>query len=195
MHSETCEETTESSGCISHTEAEFSRKIRHRRGHTDTTSSLCFEVSRFLLRFRTQKKPLAFCWETWTPSSADTQLSQVRQISWHQPIYGILPSVKEKMMLWSDSSTELFNTGFFRESNSTHIIQKTATNSLRVPQMAMCGEWTGTIKCSFSCPHSPPCCLWGLLCGPALYSPMSSLSPWTLLRSLPDRLRTGIAQC
>ena len=98
-------------------------------------------------------------------------------------------------MLWSDSSTELFNTGFFRESNSTRIIQKTATNSLRVPQMAMCGEWTGTIKCSFSCPHSPPCCLWGLLCGPALYSPMSSLSPWTLLRSLPDRLRTGIAQC
>ena len=93
MHSETCEETTESSGCISHTEAEFSRKIRHRRGHTDTTSSLCFEVSRFLLRFRTQKKPLAFCWETWTPSSADTQLSQVRQISWHQPICGILPSL------------------------------------------------------------------------------------------------------
>ena len=61
--------------------------------------------------------------------------------------------------------------------------------------MAMCGEWTGTIKCSFSCPHIFPCCLWVLLRGSALYSPMSSPSPWTLLRSLPDRLRTGIAHC
>ena len=32
-----------------------------------------------MLRFRTWKKSLAFCWETWIPSSADTQLSQARQ--------------------------------------------------------------------------------------------------------------------
>lgn len=32
-----------------------------------------------LLRFRTRKKSLAFCWETWSPSSAVTQLSHARQ--------------------------------------------------------------------------------------------------------------------
>lgn len=68
-----------------------------------------------LLRFRTRKKSLAFCWESWTPSSVVTQLSHARQSLknilasaslWNSPFY------ERKVTFQHDCSTNTVQCAF-----------------------------------------------------------------------------------